>query len=287
MINKITIFTPTYNREYTLKNLYKSLLKQKNKNFEWLIVDDGSKDNTKKLIEKFISENKINIRYYYQKNSGKHIAINNGVNKAKGNLFIIVDSDDYLTDNALEVIDDYFKKLPQNDKFAGIGGLRCHTTGEIIGKTFDGEYLDATSLERRKHNILGDKAEVFYTEVLKKHPFPQVEEEKFLNEAYIWNKIANDGYKIRWFNKPLIICEYLPDGLTKNNKKLIENNPKGCLLYLKDLITYEKNIIKKIAHYCTFCNIAKKFYTKEEICQELGINHITYLLFQTIQKVRR
>ena len=287
MTNKFTVFTSTYNRAYTLENLYKSLLKQKYTNFEWLIVDDGSQDETKELVEKFLNEKKIKIKYYYQKNSGKHIAINTGVNKASGNLFIIVDSDDYLTDDALETIDYYVKSLSKDIKYAGVAGLKCYQNGNIIGKTFDGEFLDKTSLERRKNNILGDKAEVFYTEILKKYPFPQIKGEKFINEAYIWNKIANDGYKIRWFNKPLITCEYLNDGLSKNNQKLIDNNPLGCLLYLKDLIKYEKNYIKKIAHYCTYCNIADKVYTKEEICQNLGINKLTYFLFKILGKVRR
>ena len=105
---KITIFTPTYNRDYIIINLYKSLLIQTLKDFEWLIIDDGSTDNTELLVSSFIKDNKINIRYIKQQNGGKHRAINKALEEAKGELFFIVDSDDQLVDNAIERILYYF-----------------------------------------------------------------------------------------------------------------------------------------------------------------------------------
>lgn len=270
----ISVFTPSYNRGNLLYKLYNSLAVQTNKDFEWIIVDDGSTDNTKEVVESFISDGKVNIRYIYQKNSGKHIAINNGVVKAKGKYFFIVDSDDYITSNALELIYNWFKTINNSEMYAGIGGQKIEQDGNLIGKTFDGDYIDCTSLERKKNNIFGDKAEVFYTDILKKYPFPKIDDERFLPEAYVWNKIAYDGYKIRWFNEPLIVCEYLDDGLTKNASKLIDNNYKGQLLYIKDLIKYDNSFFAKIAHYSSYCGIAIKHYTKKEIKKELNIGNI-------------
>ena len=112
----ITVLTPTYNRERTLTKAYNSLVEQECKEFEWLIIDDGSKDNTKKLVDKFIKENKISIRYFLKKNGGKHTALNYGIPKSKGDLILILDSDDYLSKDAIKLIKDYWKKYKYNDK---------------------------------------------------------------------------------------------------------------------------------------------------------------------------
>ena len=104
----ITVFTPTYNRGYTLKKLYNSLKKQSDNDFEWLIIDDGSTDDTKSLVKDFIKENKVNIRYMYKKNEGKYKAINTAIDLAKGELFFIVDSDDWITEDSIETIKKYY-----------------------------------------------------------------------------------------------------------------------------------------------------------------------------------
>ncbi len=287
MNKKITVFTPTFNRAYILKNLYESLCMQEYKNFEWLIVDDGSSDETNKIVKDWIKENKIEIRYFYQENSGKHVAINLGVKNAKGKYFIIVDSDDYLTKDALKEITNCFISIDGMKNFAGISGTKIFTNNELIGTTFEGEYVDATSLERKKFKINGDKAEVFYTDVLSKYKFPVFEDEKFMSEAYIWNKIAADGYKIRWFNKPFIVCEYLEDGLTKNKKSIAYKNIKGELLYLKDLIMFEKNFFRKIAHYASYCGLSRIKYDKKTTCSSIKINLLQYYFFILIFKIRR
>ena len=284
----ISVFTPTYNRAYMLENLYQSLLKQKaNIEFEWIIVDDGSTDETEKKVNNWLNNNNFEIIYDKQVNRGKHIAINRGLELAKGKLFFIVDSDDYLTDNALEIIQKWEKTLPYSkEKFAGIAGLKGFNKQNTIGQTFKKEYLDATSLERNKFNIKGDKAEVFYTNILKEYKFPQFENEKFMSEAYIWNRIALDGYKLRWFNEILLICDYKEDGLTKNRKKIEKNNPRGELLYLKQLIDIDKNIVKKIAHYSSYVKIAQNIYTKKEIKRQLNISYIKLYILIIIYKLR-
>ncbi|MGN1310301.1 MAG: glycosyltransferase family 2 protein [Clostridia bacterium] len=287
----LSIFTPTYNRGYIIEKLYKSLLEQNTDvEFEWIIIDDGSTDDTEQKVKLWKkNHNNFDIIYKKQINRGKHIAINEGVKLATGKLFFIVDSDDHLADNAINKIAYWESKFTkeEKEKFVGISGNRGYNEKKIVGKTFKGKYLDATTIERRKYNILGDKAEVFYTEVLRKYEFPQIENERFLSEAYIWNKIALDGYKIRWINEIFIICNYLQDGLTAKSYKIARENPKGTLLYLKQLIEIEKKTIRKLAHYVSYCNIASEIYTKEEIIKQLNISNLKYNMFIIIGNVRK
>lgn len=165
----LTICTPTYNREYLLHDLYKSLCNQTVNDFEWIIIDDGSTDDTEKTVNKWITvRNDFPIIYIKKENGGKHTAVNIGIEEAKGDYFIIVDSDDYLNEDAVEIIHREFEKLPEA-KYAGIGFNRIFENGDIVGKTFSGIYVDASNLERSKYAIEGDKAEVFFTKVIKKY----------------------------------------------------------------------------------------------------------------------
>lgn len=227
----ITIFTPTYNRAHTLRRLYNSLTKQLSYQFEWLIVDDGSTDDTEQLIREFQTECTLfPIRYYKKKNGGKHTAINTGVELAKGFLFFIVDSDDYLTENAVASLISWEKNISNAKMYAGVSGNKGFSENSLIGKTFEEEYIDATSLERSKYSIEGDKAEVFYTDVLRRFPFPVFENERFMTENVVWYRIALNGYKIRWFNEIIYIAEYRSDGLSKNQDRILAENPKGYAL---------------------------------------------------------
>lgn len=285
---EITIFTPTFNRATTLPKLYKSICEQTFSDFEWVIVDDGSQDNTENLVLNWINENLIKIRYYKQINSGKHVAINAGVQYAKGDLFFIVDSDDQIVHDGLSVIHELYKTSQiTSDKYAGIAGTKIHTNGDPIGTMFTNlDYVDCTTLERNQNKITGDKAEVFFTAVLRRYPFPVFEGEKFLNEAVVWNRIARDRLLIRWYDIPLIMCEYLEGGLTNNKNKLQENNPQGMLLYVKELIESDKKVYRKIAHQSTYCGIAHRIYSNEEICKQLSIRRFSMLLYDLIYKIR-
>ncbi len=241
----VTVFTPTFNRGYIIKSLYESLKRQTLKDFEWVVIDDGSTDNTEELFRIFKDEhNTFDISYEKVTNGGKHRAINRGVKKARGKLFFIVDSDDYLTDDAIEKIIKLEATIPneKKDTFAGVCECKGYSKDKIIGKTYLGEgYLDITMLEREKHGIYGDKAEVFYTEILKKYPFPEFEGEKFLTECVVWDKIAYDGYKLRFDNDVIYICDYLPDGLTAHYEELYDKNPEGYGLYI-----YQSGVFGKI-----------------------------------------
>lgn len=230
--NLITVFTPTFNRAYTLETLYKSLVLQNNKNFEWLIVDDGSTDNTENLIKEIKKKAPFSIRYLKTTNGGKHRAINKGVKIAKGFLFFIVDSDDFLTNDAIEKLFLWDKSLDKKEKYAGISGNRGDNSGELLGTTFVGKYLDATNIERNKYNILGDKAEAYYTNILKKFPFPEVSGELFMTEDIVWDRIAITGLKIRWFNDIIYISEHRSDGLIAQGNLRYANSPIGYAMYV-------------------------------------------------------
>jgi len=213
---KFTIFTPTYNRAYILENLYNDLQNQMLKDFEWLIVDDGSTDNTKELVEKFISEDKININYIYKENGGKHTAINVGVKNANGELFFIVDSDDGLEKNSLEIVDKEWDSIEDKSEFSGIVGLCVYQSGKVIGTKIPEENKVCHFADLYfKHGVKGDKSIVYLTDILKKFPFPERKEVKFLPESIVWHEISKH-YKVKCINQPMIIREYLDDGLTKN-----------------------------------------------------------------------
>jgi glycosyltransferase involved in cell wall biosynthesis len=278
---KITVFTPTYNRGYVIEKLYQSLQKQTFSNFEWLVIDDGSTDNTEGLFRKWLNdENSFPIKYKKVENGGKHRAINKATDIAMGELFFIVDSDDYLIEDALENIVKWEKGLGnKRDLFCGIAGNKGKNENEMWGTTFKGKYVDATSLERNKYNITGDKAEVFYTGILKKYKFDEFEGEKFITEATVWDKMAHDGYKIRWFNKTIYLCSYLEDGLTQNMKEIFANNPRGTACYINQQIKFYKCSLKgKLSYYNLFYEFANSKMGIVQASKLLGIQSSSLVL---------
>lgn len=238
----ITVFTPTYNRAYILKNLYVSLCQQTMKDFEWLIIDDGSTDDTNQLVSGFIKEGLLHIRYYYQLNGGKQRAINKGVKLATGSLFFIVDSDDYLSHDALHLIQYHWEKINGDSSYAGLCFRKMDIkTGFVLGGSFPETELDATSLElayNYSYNI--DKAEVFSTVVLRQFPFPEIAGETFVPEALVWYRIANRGLKLRCVDYGIYYCEYLPDGYTRNFHQNLKRNNRGFFLFYKELLFYKQ-----------------------------------------------
>lgn len=281
---RLTIFTPTFNRINTLKKLYDSLLIQTNKEFEWIIIDDGSTDHTEEMVKGWLKgNNQFPISYRYKKNEGKHIAINEGAKVASGKWFFIVDSDDMLTSNAIERVLHYCDSIDNIPSFAGVVGLRGNQNGEAWNNWYQEgnarrlksnkssienvEYLDATSIEYRyKYKVRGDRAEVIRTDLLRRYPFPKFSGEKFLVESYLWLQLANDGYKFRWFNSIIYLTEYLQDGLTNNIEEHYKKSPLGSMAVYnlmvasKGLPLTEKN--KAAYNYCIYGFYAGKSHTE-------------------------
>lgn len=272
----MTILTPTYNRGYILGKAFESLCRQNDTDFEWVIVDDGSTDNTESLVKQWMKEQlPFTLRYYKQENGGKHRALNRGIKEAKYDYILILDSDDYLTDDAVLKVHSWIKTIEGRDDFAGVSGLRGWISKEgHIGGNGDGrEYIDAKNNERRKHNLTGDKAEVYKTEILRKYPFPEFYGEKFLSEHVVWDTIAKEGYKLRWFNDVIYKCEYLDDGLTKSTSyKLQLNSFNGFTLSTKMRIEMEP-LLWKYFSIGVFAHVSKlKGIDGKEARQLIGVN---------------
>ncbi len=244
---KVTILTPTYNRSHTLERLYNSLIKQTNNNFEWMIVDDGSKDNTESLVKQFINDNKINIEYIKKENGGKHTALNVGIKETKNEMIFIVDSDDFITEDAVDIISCYYEKYKNEKGICGFSFLKANTqTMEVIGQKYSkDEYRDNYINCRINKNVSGDKAEVYYTDVLKKYPFPEYEGEKFLSEDVVWIEVAKK-YDTIYINKIIYYCEYLSDGLTSNDKKMKFASSLGSMHRGKQMMSNKINLKTKI-----------------------------------------
>lgn len=279
----ITIFTPTYNRAHTLPRLYESLRQQNDFDFEWLVIDDGSNDNTEVLFSEWMKEsNPFSIRYYKTVNGGKQRAINKALQLAAGMYFFIVDSDDALLPNASFFIKEAFGKLPKDDCFIGISGIkgdfdknplmRSPMINQITG------YVDTNNLLRAKYGLQADMAEVFFTEKLRKYSFPVWEGENFTPEAVVWDQIAMDGYKLRWFDKVIYLCEYQPDGLTNSSWKLLKKNPMGYAMLFNTQLKYKegwKNKIYLVLQFVSCCCLAKEYGYINNCTHKL----LAYILF--------
>lgn len=252
----VTVFTPSYNRAYILPKLYESLRQQTCKDFEWLIVDDGSTDNTKELFDKWVVEAPFCIRYYKQENGGKHRAINKGVSLTDSELFFIVDSDDKLTPNAVKWILDTYKGIKNNHLYAGLSGLRITPDGNKIGGGDDFGTIDTDALSLRLvYNIQGDMAEVYKTEILRKYPFLEVPGEKFCTEALIWNRIAQT-YKMRYVYQGIYICEYLPDGLTASIMRVRRKSPVASMTYYAEYAHLKISTVQRFKGCINFWRFA-------------------------------
>lgn len=254
---KFTIFTPTYNRAGLLKKLYESLKNQSFKNFEWLIVDDGSTDNTYESIQGFQKENIIDIRYIKKENGGKQRAYNVGVENAKGELFICLDSDDTYVENGLEIILKYWEKYSNDKKIAGMGYLSVYPNGEIIGVKFPKDEMISNQFEiYYDFKVSGDKGLMFRTEILKNYKFPEINGEKFVTEAVVYNRISQT-YKILYINEKIEIKEYHEDGLTSKYAKLLINNPRGNSIYHNERNFFKMSFKDKILNNAVYYKFSK------------------------------
>lgn len=231
----ITVLTPTYNRASLLINLYQSLIKQDFDDFEWVIVDDGSIDATTDIVDQFIQERQIVIIYIKQANGGKHRALNRGVKEAKGELVLIVDSDDSLPINSLSIIYSHYLDIKDNSSIGGVCGLMAHHDGTIIGERKISSSMNLSSIEMRyKYGFVGDVCEVFKTDVLREFPFPEIENEKFCPEALVWNRIATK-YKLHYFNEVIYYRDYLDGGLTSKIVRIRMNSPIASMICYAEL----------------------------------------------------
>lgn len=271
-MKKITILTPSYNRAHTLPALYESLLKQDTDVFEWLVVDDGSTDATRKLVEGWQGEGKISIRYLHKQNGGKHTALNEGIRLIESELTFIVDSDDWLPENAVEIILQYHEKYREMEGLCGYSFLRFYPDGKVNDAFYpQDEWIDTYINARINAGIAGDKAEVFFTDVLRQYPFPVYEGEKFVPEDLIWVQMSGP-YKMVHINRCVYISDYLEGGLTCSGKRMKIHSPKAMTerarLYLNDASVNKKTKCKMILLYVIYGHFAQ--YSEKKLANDLN-----------------
>ena len=246
-MKKITIFTPTYNRAYILPKLKASLEHQDNYDFEWLIIDDGSTDETEKLVKSWRDASyKYEIRYYKVQNGGKPRAINKACKLAQTPWLFIVDSDDHLANNIIGFIIKQIEKIKDDKTILGIGGLRGHDSKTPWRQVPFLDYVIAGNLERSKYKLDIDCNEVYRIETLKHFPFEVWPGEIFTPEEIVLNEMSLSGYRLLWFNRVFVISEYLNDGMTKGSWQLIKRNPMGYAMLYNHKLTYNNSFSNKI-----------------------------------------
>ena len=269
----ITVFTPTYNRGYCLHLGYEALKRQTNRNFKWLIIDDGSTDNTKELIDTWIAESAFEIEYHYQENGGMHAGYNTAYELIETELNVCVDSDDYLTDDAIEKILRFWERN-RNEKYAGIVGLDATKDGAVLWQRFPKE-LNSVTLEdlAYKHKLPGDRKLIYRTEVVKEYgKYPTYKGESFVPLSTLFLQIDKD-YEMLCLNEVLCIVEYMEDGSTRNIFRQYKRHAKGFrysrIIEMK-YSSYSIVKIKAIVHFIS-CNMFLKDYRffKDNECKKL------------------
>lgn len=292
MVPTLTVFTPTYNRAYTLHLCYESLMRQTCRDFVWLIIDDGSSDNTRELVESWMTDNKIPIRYHYQENQGMHGAHNAAYELIDTELNVCIDSDDYMPDDAIEKIINFWSKYG-SEKFSGIIGLDSYNDGAIVGTRLPENIKHSTLFDLyNKHGVKGDKKLVYRTELTKLHPYPLFQNERYVGLAYKYHMIDKQ-YELLLMNEVLCCVEYLPDGSSLNMLNQYRKNPKGFAFYRKELMKLPfGNVLfkfKQAIHYVSSSLMSKNWrFLKETpskiltiLAMPLGITLYFYIATKT------
>lgn len=251
-----TVCTATFNRSRLLVRLGESLQRQNFTDFEWVVVDDGSTDNTRAVVEELKVSSGLNIRYLHQLNQGKHVAVNQAVTIARGKWFLMVDSDDWLLPGALSLLAVHCN-LASTMRASGVVGVVGHSvdlSGTLIGTRFpkDVRISDPVEIYYRL-GVEGDKLFVIATDVMREFPFPQFVGETFVSEGFLWAKIASK-YKVLLLDEPLQGKEYLADGLTRRSRYRNLANPRGVMATAREVLLLGKRIPwgSRLWHCCTY-----------------------------------
>lgn len=257
----LTIFTPAYNRAHTIDRTYQSLIRQTCKDFLWLIVDDGSTDGTKNLVEGWIRENKIPITYIYQENQGMHGAHNTAYKNITTELNTCIDSDDWMPHDAVEKIINAWKEH-SHEKYAGIIGLDQTADGKLIGTNFPENLKETTLQGFYEAGGQGDKKLVYRTDIIKQYPeYPLFKGERYVGLAYKYMLIDQD-WKLITLNEPLVTVEYQLEGSSFSMYRQYWNNPKGFAFFRKTEMICTKSLKRQFivcAHYVSSSIISKNW----------------------------
>jgi glycosyltransferase involved in cell wall biosynthesis len=235
----LTICTPSYNNAAFLSKLYNSLLAQTCKDFEFILIDDGSTDSTGIVVSELEKQGSLAIRYFWEENSGVHVALNRGLEMARGELFLYLGSDCWLAPDAVEKAKAEWANLSVNDSFGGVVFRKINgATGEPIGETIPGQTLEASHVNAHfRLGLFGDKAEFWRTDLLRMHPYPMIPGEKYFPVGHPYN-ILSEKYVLRYFDEATYYGQYLPGGLSSNFSARLKKNPRGFLMYYTYLLKF-------------------------------------------------
>jgi len=269
----ISVLTPTYNRARTLPRLCESLSAQGFRDFEWLVVDDGSTDDTTSVLEALSESASFPIRTMRTPNGGKHRALNQGIPEAHGDWVYIVDSDDYLPVNALERIASLLPEAASQPGCCGLIGLRGDTKGGVISSGLPAEPRFQTIVELSfQRHVTGDKALIFRKDSLLRFPFPEFEGEKFLTESVVWYRMGKEGLSLLVVDEVLYECEYQDSGLSDKSLELRIRNPKGNLLYYSEQLDLDLPFPYKLRPAINYMRFSLIGGTKPRVALE-GLCH--------------
>ncbi|MFY1045281.1 glycosyltransferase family 2 protein [Chryseobacterium sp. GP-SGM7] len=286
---QLTIFTPTYNRAHFLSKLYESLVLQNIYSFVWLIVDDGSTDETQELIRQFKSKSPFTIKYIRQENQGKHKAFNVAVENTTTDLFLTIDSDDTMMENSLEKISELLPFFLEDQNLAAIcfplysGNVENAMTNKKIN--FDQAILNSIEL-KNKYGITGEFSYLFKKDILKQFPFPQFSKEKFIKESVVYKRIDRI-YKNLYVNLSIVKGEYLEGGLSSDFRKLLERNPVGSALAYLETVNDDRLSLEEqkeaFRNYWYFAKLANQYSTIERLFKVKNKSIIFNFLLQKLK----
>lgn len=253
----ITIFTPTFNRAHYLEQTFKSLCRQQGKEFEWLVIDDGSTDNTELLIEDFSTKADFPVRYLRKKNGGKHTAYNLALEHAEGQLFFVLDSDDTIPDDFVNTVSQLYAEMAGDDSIGGAIALISDHIGNLRGIRF-ADNLKTTLMTLIRKGYIGEYAFIFKTVPARRFRFPVIESEKYMPLRIVYDMF--EEYQFLAVNKILTIREYHTDGLSYSYNRHLVECPLGFMLFHKNRYLVAQSLSEKISNaiaYCAFRCIAR------------------------------
>lgn len=284
----LTIFTPAYNRADKLEQVYLSLEKQMNNEFEWLIIDDGSKDDTEKVVSQLIKRSPMNIRYYKKENGGKHTAHNMAADMATGKYFLCLDSDDYMNQDSINALTEIIKQCSSEE---GIIAYKCDQNKKLLSDKFpETEYVPSIYSLNQEYKCKGEFVFVFPTELIQKNKFPVFEGERFVTESVLYDKL---DCRMHILPEVIEICEYQMDGLSNNLNEIMKRNPAGYCLYFMQRIDMQNNLkdrILTIGKYISFSIFAGrnktvyngKYKILSKVLYPVGI--VMWLYYKCVRK---
>lgn len=267
----VTVVTPSYNRASLLPRLFNSLSAQTSHDFVWLVVDDGSTDNTRSVVEQFKEQTQsFKIIYIYKENGGKHTALNVAIDYVETDLFFIVDSDDTLTLDAISTIEKDWQSV-KDRHLSGISYLKGYSNDKPIGDFFLKDHvIDSFNNMRVRSHVKGDKAEVWATEYLKRLRFPVYKGERFLVESWMWVQVS-DMADMLFVNKVIYLCEYLEGGLSLSGRKLRINCPNGGRTFSLLMMDRKFPLGERIKNGMLY--VAYSFFSRRRVSEAFYCRH--------------